>query len=68
MVDGIHANRKKWEELCLSYQQAHQVSESSNLCPEVEDEDSSQCTDSTLTQSDEPAATSQSTETTHKVE
>ncbi|MCI4374568.1 hypothetical protein PGIGA_G00007680 [Pangasianodon gigas] len=68
MVDGIHANRKKWEELCLSYQQAHQVSECFNPCPEVEEEESSQCTDSTLTQSFEPAATSQSTESTHRVE
>ncbi|KAK3551315.1 hypothetical protein QTP70_013919 [Hemibagrus guttatus] len=68
MVDGTHANRKKWEELCLSYQQARQVSESSNPCAEVEEEKSSQCTDSTLTQSCEPAATNQSTEITHRVE
>ncbi|XP_053483948.1 dual 3',5'-cyclic-AMP and -GMP phosphodiesterase 11A [Ictalurus furcatus] len=68
MVDGIHANRKKWMELCLSYKQARQFSESSNWCPEVEEEQSSQCTDSTLTQSYEPAAANQSTESTHRVE
>ncbi|GAA6083383.1 dual 3',5'-cyclic-AMP and -GMP phosphodiesterase 11A [Tachysurus ichikawai] len=68
MVDGIHANRKKWEELCLSYQQAHKVSESSNPYAEVEGEEPSQCTDTTLTQSCEPAATSQSTEFSHRVE
>lgn len=68
MVDGIHANRKKWEELCLSYQQARQVSESCNLCLEVEGEESSQCTDSTLTQSYEPEATNQSTESIQRVE
>uniref|UniRef100_A0A672TE44 PDEase domain-containing protein n=1 Tax=Sinocyclocheilus grahami TaxID=75366 RepID=A0A672TE44_SINGR len=27
MVDGIDANRKKWEELCLSYQQTRRASE-----------------------------------------
>lgn len=70
MVDGIHANRKKWEELCLSYQQAHQVSESSSLCLEVEEEEPSQCTDSTLTQSYEPVSvsTNLSTESIQKVE
>ncbi|KAF7708490.1 dual 3',5'-cyclic-AMP and -GMP phosphodiesterase 11A [Silurus meridionalis] len=68
MVDGIHANQKKWEELCLSYQQAHQVSESSNLCPEADKEESSQCTDSTLKLSYESAATSQITESTHREE
>ncbi|KAM9487751.1 dual 3',5'-cyclic-AMP and -GMP phosphodiesterase 11A [Clarias gariepinus] len=68
MVDGMHANRKKWEELCLSYQQARQISESSNPCPEVEEEESSHCTDSTLSQSCEPVSTKQSTESTHMVE
>lgn len=68
MADGIHANRKKWEELCLSYQQARQVSESSNPCAKVEEEKSTECTGSTLTQSCEPAATSHSIEFTHRVE
>lgn len=68
MVDGIHANQKKWEELCLSYQQACQASEPFNPCAKVEEEEPSQCTDSTLTQSCEPAATNQSTKSIHRVE
>ncbi|KAM6994275.1 dual 3',5'-cyclic-AMP and -GMP phosphodiesterase 11A [Tautogolabrus adspersus] len=32
MVDGIDANRKKWQDLCLSYQETHRVSVPS-LCP-----------------------------------
>lgn len=70
MVDGIHANRKKWEELCPSYQQARQISESSNPCAELEEEEeeSSQCTDTTHTQSCEHTATNQITESTHRVE
>ncbi|KAG7242109.1 hypothetical protein INR49_024155 [Caranx melampygus] len=42
MVDGIDANRRKWQELCLSYQQAGRVSMSdqsteSDLNPESQD-------------------------------
>lgn len=69
MVDGIHANRKKWEELCLSYEQARQVSESSNPCPEVEkEEESGQCTDSTLMPAHKLAAANQNTDSTHRAE
>ncbi|KAK7886241.1 hypothetical protein WMY93_025862 [Mugilogobius chulae] len=31
MADGIDSNRKKWEELCLSYRQAHRASMSNQI-------------------------------------
>lgn len=72
MVDGIDANRKKWEELCLSYKQALQVSESSNPYPEAgEGEESNQNTESTSrphAHSYEGAATNQSRDSTHRPE
>ncbi|XP_072534830.1 dual 3',5'-cyclic-AMP and -GMP phosphodiesterase 11A [Salminus brasiliensis] len=47
MVDGIDANRKKWEELCLSYQQARHTSEPSSPClEEGEGEETNQSTES----------------------
>ncbi|KAL7874181.1 hypothetical protein SRHO_G00051510 [Serrasalmus rhombeus] len=70
MVDGIDANRKKWEELCLSYQQARRASESSNRCQEEgEAEESNQSAESTHkphVQSCECAATNQNTDSTHR--
>ncbi|XP_037392682.1 dual 3',5'-cyclic-AMP and -GMP phosphodiesterase 11A [Pygocentrus nattereri] len=70
MVDGIDANRKKWEELCLSYQQVCRASESSNLCQEEgEAEESNQSAESTHkphVQSCECAATNQNTDSTHR--
>ncbi|XP_036434641.1 dual 3',5'-cyclic-AMP and -GMP phosphodiesterase 11A [Colossoma macropomum] len=72
MVDGIDANRKKWEELCLSYQQARRASESSNLCQEEgEAEESNQSAESAYrphAQSCECAATNQNTDSTHRPE
>ena len=38
MVDGIDANRRKWEELCSSYQQKHTLSIpdlSPDICPKL---------------------------------
>ncbi|XP_073781582.1 dual 3',5'-cyclic-AMP and -GMP phosphodiesterase 11A isoform X2 [Danio rerio] len=58
MVDGIDANRKKWEELCLSYQQTRRASE----CNTVE-------TDSTHEpESSQSEATNQNEGSTHGVE
>ena len=72
MVDGIDANRKKWEELCLSYQQARRASESSNLCQEDgEAEESNQSAESAHrphAQSCECEATTQNTDSTHRPE
>ncbi|KAI4887875.1 hypothetical protein NFI96_015084 [Prochilodus magdalenae] len=72
MVDGIDANRKKWEVLCLSYQQACGASESSSLCSEAgEAEEANQSTESAHkphAPSCEHAATKQNTDSTHRPE
>ncbi|KAL7887544.1 hypothetical protein AOLI_G00052650 [Acnodon oligacanthus] len=72
MVDGINANRKKWEELCLSYQQARRASESSSLYQEEgEAEESNQSVESAHkphAQSCECAATNQNTDSIHRPE
>ncbi|XP_007233503.2 dual 3',5'-cyclic-AMP and -GMP phosphodiesterase 11A isoform X1 [Astyanax mexicanus] len=69
MVDGIDANRKKWEELCLSYQQACSISEPSSPCQvEGEGEEtnpSKESTPRTQAGSCGNAATNQSTESKH---
>ncbi|XP_067249155.1 dual 3',5'-cyclic-AMP and -GMP phosphodiesterase 11A [Chanodichthys erythropterus] len=67
MADGIEANRKKWEELCLSYQQTRRASECISIkAGEIE---SSQSSDSTHeTESSQGEATNQSKESTHCVE
>ncbi|XP_066538715.1 dual 3',5'-cyclic-AMP and -GMP phosphodiesterase 11A [Hoplias malabaricus] len=72
MVDEIDANRKKWEELCLSYQQARQASESTNPCPEAGDvEESNQSTGlihRPHEKSCENSATNPNTDSTHGTE
>lgn len=35
MVDGIDANRNKWQDLCSSYQETR-ITSVSNLCPELD--------------------------------
>ncbi|KAL0172647.1 hypothetical protein M9458_032958, partial [Cirrhinus mrigala] len=68
MVDGIDANRKKWEELCLSYQQTRRASECISSLEPGETE-SSQSSDSTYEpESSQSEATNQSEDSTHCVE
>uniref|UniRef100_A0A8C1Z7L3 Phosphodiesterase n=1 Tax=Cyprinus carpio TaxID=7962 RepID=A0A8C1Z7L3_CYPCA len=68
MVDGTDANRKKWEELCLSYQQTRRASECISSLEPGETE-SSQSSDSTHEpESSQSEATNQSEDSTHCVE
>ncbi|XP_016087658.1 dual 3',5'-cyclic-AMP and -GMP phosphodiesterase 11A-like [Sinocyclocheilus grahami] len=68
MVDGIDANRKKWEELCLSYQQTRRASECISSL-EAGETESSQSSDSTHEpESSQSEATNQSEDSTHCVE
>ncbi|XP_026084830.1 dual 3',5'-cyclic-AMP and -GMP phosphodiesterase 11A [Carassius auratus] len=68
MVDGIDANRKKWEELCLSYQQRRRASECISSL-EAGETESSQSSDSTHEpESSQSEATNQSEDSTHCVE
>ncbi|XP_065117420.1 dual 3',5'-cyclic-AMP and -GMP phosphodiesterase 11A [Paramisgurnus dabryanus] len=48
MVDGIGANRKKWEELCLSYQQTQRALECNSSLEAGECIEVCLCADSTL--------------------
>ncbi|XP_016336324.1 dual 3',5'-cyclic-AMP and -GMP phosphodiesterase 11A-like [Sinocyclocheilus anshuiensis] len=68
MVDGIDANRKKWEELCLSYQQTRRASECISSL-EAGETESSQSSDSTHEpESSQSEATNQSEDSTHCVQ
>uniref|UniRef100_A0A9J8BGP4 Phosphodiesterase n=1 Tax=Cyprinus carpio carpio TaxID=630221 RepID=A0A9J8BGP4_CYPCA len=68
MVDGTDANRMKWEELCLSYQQTRRASECISSLEPGETE-SSQSSDSTHEpESSQSEATNQSEDSTHCVE
>ncbi|KAK2903309.1 hypothetical protein Q8A67_008022 [Cirrhinus molitorella] len=67
MVDGIDANRKKWEELCLSYQQTRRASECISSL-EAGETESSQCSDSTHEpESSQIEVTNQSAGSTHSM-
>jgi len=68
MADGIDANRKKWEELCLSYQQTRRASECISSLKAGETQ-SSQSEDSAHgPESSQSEATNQSEDSTHCVE
>lgn len=68
MADGIDANRKKWEELCLSYQQTRRASECISGLKAGETQ-SSQSEDSAHEpESSQSEATNQSEDSTHCVE
>ncbi|XP_039550479.1 dual 3',5'-cyclic-AMP and -GMP phosphodiesterase 11A isoform X2 [Pimephales promelas] len=68
MADGIDANRKKWEELCLSYQQTRRASECISSLKAGETQ-SSQSEDSAHgPESSQSEATNQSKDSTHCVE
>uniref|UniRef100_A0A8C1ATU8 Phosphodiesterase n=1 Tax=Cyprinus carpio carpio TaxID=630221 RepID=A0A8C1ATU8_CYPCA len=68
MVDGIDANRKKWEELCRSYQQTRRASECISSL-EAGETESPQSSDSTHEpESSQSEVTNQSEDSTHCVE
>ncbi|KAF4103460.1 hypothetical protein G5714_016343 [Onychostoma macrolepis] len=68
MVDGIDANRKKWEELCRSYQQTRRASECISSL-EAGETESTQSSDSTHeSESSQSEVTNQSEDSTHHVE
>ncbi|XP_051577105.1 dual 3',5'-cyclic-AMP and -GMP phosphodiesterase 11A-like [Myxocyprinus asiaticus] len=63
MVDGIDANRKKWDELCLSYQQTRRASECNFILETGEGADSMH-----MPESSHSEVTNQNTDSTHSVE
>ncbi len=68
MVDGIDANRKKWEELCRSYQQTRRASECISSL-EAGEMESPQSSDSTHEpESSQSEVTNQSEDSTHCAE
>ncbi len=68
MVDGIDANRKKWEELCRSYQQTRRASECISSL-EAGETESPQSSDSTHEpESSQSEVTNQSKDSTHCAE
>ncbi|XP_016143014.1 dual 3',5'-cyclic-AMP and -GMP phosphodiesterase 11A [Sinocyclocheilus grahami] len=68
MVDGIDGNRKKWEELCRSYQRTRRASECI-FSLEAGETESHQSSDSTLEpESSQSEVTNQSEDSTHCVE
>lgn len=69
MVDGIDANRRKWEELCLSYQQTRRASKCNSSLEAGESVEACHCADSAHEpESSQCEATNQSTDSTYRVE
>ncbi|XP_050988289.1 dual 3',5'-cyclic-AMP and -GMP phosphodiesterase 11A isoform X2 [Labeo rohita] len=68
MVDGIDANRKKWAELCLSYQQTRRASECISSLEAGETESSQSSVSTHEPESSQSEATNQSEDSTHCVE
>ncbi|KAA0703031.1 Dual 3',5'-cyclic-AMP and -GMP phosphodiesterase 11A [Triplophysa tibetana] len=69
MVDGIDANRKKWEELSMSYLQTRRTSKCNSSLETGENTEACHCADSAHEpESSQCEATNQSTDSTYSVE